>query len=100
MIRTMNILLSSLCLTAASQADFADTRSIEHKLWEDPIVLVNSQGWAQHDLSIRGSSYTGAGVSINGLNLKVPYSAHFNAELPLFGNLLSTPSAQYDQQPS
>ncbi len=57
-------------------------------------LLVNSQGWAQHDLSIRGSSYTGAGISINGLNLKVPYSAHFNSELPMSGIGLSTPSVQ------
>jgi len=56
-----------------------------------PAVLVNSQGWAQRDLSIRGSSYTGAGISINGLNLKVPYSAHFNSELPLAGSLFSAP---------
>ncbi len=55
-------------------------------------MLVNSQGWAQHDLSIRGSSYTGAGISINGLNLKVPYSAHFNSELPMPGNWLSAPA--------
>ncbi len=58
-------------------------------------LLVNSQGWAQHDLSIRGSGYTGAGISINGLNLKIPYSAHFSSELPILGNLLSDPAAQY-----
>jgi len=57
-------------------------------------LLVNSQGWAQQDLSIRGSSYTGAGISINGLNLKVPYSAHFNSDLPMSGNWLSAPSVQ------
>ena len=60
----------------------------------NPAILTNSQGWAQHDLSIRGSGYTDAGISINGLNLKVPYSAHFNSELPIFGNWLSAPSVQ------
>ncbi len=79
---------------ASAQVEFADTRTVEHQLWEDPVVLVNSQGWAQHDLSIRGSSYTGAGISINGLNLKVPYSAHFNSELPMSGIGLSAPSVQ------
>ncbi len=74
---------------------FADSRTIEHTLWEDPIVLVNRQGLAQQDLSIRGSSYTGAGISINGLNLKIPYSAHFNSELPGMGSLLSDPSVQH-----
>lgn len=62
---------------------------------QDPAILVNHQGLAQHDLSMRGSSYSGAGISINGLNLKVPYSAHFNSELPVFGNLLSDSAAQY-----
>jgi vitamin B12 transporter len=57
-------------------------------------VLVNSQGLAQQDLSIRGSGYFGAGISINGLNLKVPYSAHFNAELPIAGHLLSAPETR------
>lgn len=57
-------------------------------------ILVNRQGLAQQDLSIRGSSYTGSGISINGLNLKVPYSAHLNSELPLLKNVLSEPTAQ------
>jgi outer membrane receptor protein involved in Fe transport len=80
---------------ASAQTEFPGSRTIEHGLWEDPVVLVNSQGWVQHDLSIRGSSYTGSGISINGLNLKVPYSAHFNSELPFPGFLLSDPAAQY-----
>ena len=64
-------------------------------LAQDPVILVNSQGLAQHDMSIRGSSYSGAGISINGLNLKVPYSAHFNSELPIPEFLFSDPVAQY-----
>ncbi len=59
-----------------------------------PEVLTNAQGLAQQDLSIRGSSYSGAGISINGLNLKVPYSAHFNSELPRFGSAYSTAEIQ------
>lgn len=62
---------------------------------QNPEILVNNQGLAQRDLSIRGSSYNAAGISINGLNLKVPYSAHFNSELPVFGYLLSDSAAQY-----
>ncbi len=82
------LLLLLTSLAAFGEAGFANTNR--------PVsLLVNSQGWAQHDLSIRGSGYTGAGISINGLNLKVPYSAHFNSELPLFGNLLSGSEAQY-----
>lgn len=64
-------------------------------LADSPDVLINRQGLAQHDVSIRGSSYTGAGISINGLNLRTPYSAHFNTELPFIGNLLSNPATQY-----
>ncbi len=88
------LLLLAACLSSAAQREFTDTRTIEHQLWEDPAVLINRQGLAQQDISIRGSSYTGSGISINGLNLKVPYSAHFNSELPLIGNLLSAPAAQ------
>lgn len=60
-----------------------------------PQVLMNRQGLAQQDLSIRGSSYTGAGISVNGLNLKVPYSAHFNSELPALDGLLSEATLQH-----
>ncbi|HEY5654084.1 MAG TPA: TonB-dependent receptor [Pontiella sp.] len=57
-----------------------------------PIQLhINPQGLAQHDLSIRGSSYSGAGISINGLNLKSPWSAHFNSELPIAEQLFTAP---------
>lgn len=59
-----------------------------------PDVLVNRQGLAQQNISIRASSYTGAGISINGLNLKMPYSAHFNTELPFPSILLSDPQTQ------
>ncbi len=88
------MLLLSACLTASAQVEFSDMRTLEHSLWEPPAVLVNWQGWAQRDLSIRGSSYTGAGISINSLNLKVPYSAHFNSELPLAVNFFAAPAVQ------
>ena len=61
---------------------------------QNPEILVNAQGWAQTDLSIRGSSYTGAGISLNGLPLKAPYSAHYNSEIPFPSSLLSAPEAQ------
>ncbi len=61
---------------------------------QNPEILGNAQGWAQKDLSIRGSSYTGAGISINDLNLKAPYSAHYNEELPFPADLLSAPETK------
>ncbi len=64
---------------------------------QNPEFLVNPQGLAQQDLSIRGSSYSGTGISLNGLNLKVPYSAHFNAELPIPDYLLADPIARHGQ---
>jgi len=77
-------------MAAGAQIQFVDSG-----LATQPDVLANPQGLAQQDLSIRGSSYTGAGTSINGHNLKVPYSAHFNAELPVLGNMISSGAAQY-----
>ncbi len=61
---------------------------------QNPEILVNPQGLAQRDFSIRGSSYTGAGTSLNGVNLKVPWSAHFNSEIPLLPTLLAEPDAR------
>ena len=40
----------------------------------NPEILVNPQGLAQQDLSIRGSSYAGTGLSINGVMLDIPWS--------------------------
>jgi outer membrane cobalamin receptor len=91
-LRPVSLILLAYCSSAFGE--FSDTRTIEHELWEDPGVLVNRQGLAQQDLSIRGSSYTGSGIAINGLNLKVPYSTHFNSELPFLGNLLSAPQTR------
>ena len=95
MVRPIHILLLSACSLVSAQVEFSDTRTIEYGLRENTEVLVNSQGLAQHDLSIRGSAYTGTGISLNGLNLKAPYSAHFNAELPILAELFSRPVAQY-----
>lgn len=63
-------------------------------LAENPAILVNPQGLAQQDLSIRGSSYSGTGLSLNGINLKVPYSAHYHSELPMYWPLLSDSEAR------
>lgn len=58
-----------------------------------PGVLVNSQGGngVQSDLSIRGSSFSGAGLSVGGLALANPQTEHFNAELPLPSMLFAPP---------
>ena len=77
---------------ASCFAQFADIRTVDQKLNEQPEILVNSQGLAQHDLSIRGGSYTGSGMAINGLRLKSAWSSHYNSELPIIGTQLSTPT--------
>jgi iron complex outermembrane receptor protein len=86
----MKMMVPALFLASCCLADFEDTRQLSMQLQDEPEVLVNSQGLAQQDLSIRGGSYTGSGMSINGLNLRVPYSAHFNSELPFPGNLFGS----------
>jgi outer membrane receptor protein involved in Fe transport len=59
-----------------------------------PRILANRQGLAQKDLSIRGGSYQDSGLSLNGLPLFNPYSAHFNADLPVAAPLLADPEIQ------
>jgi hypothetical protein len=62
-------------------------------LGDVPGVRVNSQGGSgvQSDMSIRGSSFSGAGLSVGGLALANPQTEHFNAELPLPSMLFSPP---------
>jgi len=58
--------------------------SVATSLQSLPGVVVLSQGEAvgQSDLSIRGSSFSGAGLSMFGLSLGNAQTEHFNAELP------------------
>lgn len=50
-----------------------------------PGLVVSAQGGrsGQQDLSIRGSSFSGAGLAVGGLALTQPQTEHFNAEWPL-----------------
>jgi len=61
--------------------------------WLDtlPGVRLRSQGLrgGQNDLSIRGSSVSGAGLSIAGLSLRQPQTEHFHAELPFSPRILA-----------
>jgi len=58
--------------------------SVANALQYVPGVVVLSQGPAvgQSDLSIRGSSFSGAGLSMYGLSLGNAQTEHFNAEIP------------------
>lgn len=47
------------------------------------ILYKQGGGERQADLSIRNSSFSGAGLAVSGLALANPQTAHFNAELPL-----------------
>jgi len=60
---------------------------------EEPLVLLNWQGspGAQSDISIRGSSFSEAGLSLGGLALGNPQTEHFHAELPIPSLLLTRP---------
>jgi outer membrane receptor protein involved in Fe transport len=91
---SLHILLLSTFSGVLAFSSFGDTGLSGDGLAEHPELLINRQGLAQYDLSIRGSSYTGAGISFNGLNLRTPYSAHFNTELPFPAYLLSNPAVR------
>jgi vitamin B12 transporter len=81
--------LPAIIVTAAAQT--ADSAAIHEVLRAEPGVVLNSQGGSQNDLSIRGSSFSGAGLSLGGLTLRNPQTEHFNAELPLPAAMLSRP---------
>ncbi len=79
-----------IVVTAAAQT--AENAAIHEVLRTEPGVVLNSQGGSQNDLSVRGSSFSGAGLSLGGQTLRNPQTEHFNAELPLPAALLSRPS--------
>ncbi len=54
-------------------------------------VLTQGQPVGQTDISIRGSGFSGAGLSIAGLSLRNPQTEHFHAELPIPGWWLGQP---------
>lgn len=57
-----------------------------------PLLQLRPQGiGAQADMTVQGSSFSGAGISLNGLALQSPQTAHFNAELPLPWDLFDQP---------
>lgn len=78
-----------IVVTASAQT--AGNAAIHEVLHAEPGVVLNSQGGSQNDLSIRGSSFSGAGLSLGGLTLRNPQTEHFNAELPLPAAMLSRP---------
>jgi iron complex outermembrane receptor protein len=78
-----------IVVTASAQT--AGNAAIHEVLRTEPGVVLNSQGGSQNDLSIRGSSFSGAGLALGGLTLRNPQTEHFNAELPLPAAMLSRP---------
>lgn len=77
-------------VTASAQT--AGNAAIHEVLRAEPGVVLNSQGGSQNDLSIRGSSFSGAGLALGGLTLRNPQTEHFNAELPVPAAMLSRPA--------
>jgi iron complex outermembrane receptor protein len=67
--------------------------SLATNLQSLPGVTVLPQGLpgGQSDLSIRGSTFSGAGISIAGLALRNAQTEHFHAELPFPGTWLGSP---------
>lgn len=70
--------------------------SIARALTGEASVTVVPQGLAgsQSDLIIRGSSFSGAGLSLFNLPLTHPQSEHFHAEIPYAASLFAAPEVQ------
>ncbi|QHI68584.1 TonB-dependent receptor domain-containing protein [Tichowtungia aerotolerans] len=85
---------STPVITVTASAQTADSAAIHDVLKAEPGVLLNSRGGSQNDLSIRGSSFSGAGLSLGGMTLHNPQTEHFNAELPVPAAMLSRPSVR------
>ena len=81
-------------ITVTASAETQEGAAIHDVLRTTPGVVLNSQGGSQNDLSIRGSSFSGAGLSLGGLTLRNPQTEHFNAELPLPAGMLSRPDVR------
>lgn len=81
-------------ITVTASAQTPETAAIHDVLEAAPGVVLNTQGGSQNDLSIRGSSFSGAGLSLGGLALRNPQTEHFHAELPLPATMLSRPEVQ------
>ena len=84
--------LPPLTVTADTPAP-AVLAPVAESLARMPGLLVNPQGVpaGQADLSIRGSSFSGAGLSLSGLSLRHPQTEHFHAELPFPPALFAPP---------
>lgn len=81
-------------ITVTASAQTAENSAIHEVLRAEPGVVLSSQGGSQNDLSVRGSSFSGAGLSLGGLTLRNPQTEHFNAELPLPAAMLSRPDVR------
>ena len=81
-------------ITVTASAETTESAAMHEVLRATPGVLVSSQGGSQNDLSIRGSSFSGAGLALGGLTLRNPQTEHFHAELPVPAALLSRPQVQ------
>lgn len=76
---------------ALTGEDIRATTSLAEAFRQLPGVHLATQGvGGQSDLSIQGSSFSGAGLSLNGLALRNPQTEHFHSELPLLPEVFST----------
>lgn len=84
--------LSEVVVRAFPVASVVRPASMSDALTQLPAADLHAQGWnAQQDLNLRGSSFSGAGLSVAGLALRSPQTEHFAAELPLSPTLFQPP---------
>ncbi|NOY82304.1 MAG: TonB-dependent receptor [Kiritimatiellaeota bacterium] len=82
--------LAEVVVRAAPVSPEPRTATIGEALEELPHIELRPQGLgAQTDLSLRGSSFTGAGLTLAGLALRSPQTEHFHLELPLAPEIFS-----------
>jgi vitamin B12 transporter len=89
-----DVRLEDMRVTAAESDERIETAAV----FPDPFplapgVLFQCQGVSasQTDLHIRGSSFSGAGLSVGGLALRHPQTEHFHAEWPFPGEWFLPP---------
>jgi iron complex outermembrane receptor protein len=86
--------LPELLITGAPTAtaeELANTSSLADTLRSLPGLHLSPQGiGGQSDLSIQGSSFSGAGLSLQGLALRNPQTEHFHSELPVLPEVFGT----------
>ena len=78
-------------ISVTAPAQTAGNAKVFETLRTAPGVAINSAGGSQNDITIRGSAFSAAGLSIGGIPLRTPLTEHHHAEFPLPPAMMSRP---------